>query len=329
MIDSPIPLTSVSITGTAQVGRSLTATVNPSDATATYEWKVGGVAAGTDSTYTLKSSDLGKTITVTVTGTASHSGTVTSNQTVPVKCSFGSNIIATLDSDGVLTISGTGDMTNFTSTTSPVYNNTNIKSVVINAGVSSVGQLAFESCTGLTTVSLGSVTSIGDGAFNSCSNLVALKLSTTVPAVGTDVFTDCPATRSLAFVDADGADLAGTALTTAQSSYASFDDGGVGDNSWYGWTIKPKADLTAYNAALASVSESDYTEDSWTTYKAVVNANVVSVENTQTEVNTATANITAAQGSLVTKAKSNLGYCKGKSRHLNGKQLHKRSVEST
>ena len=73
-----------------------------------------------------------------------------------------------------------------------------------------------------------------------------------------------------------------------------------------------KADLTAYNAALALVSESDYTKDSWNTYKAVVDANAVTVENTQTEVNTATGKITAAQGSLVTKAKSNLDIAKGK-----------------
>lgn len=59
------------------------------------------------------------------------------------------------------------------------------------------------------------------------------------------------------------------------------------------------ADLTAYNAALAAVTQADYTAASWTAYQAVVAANVVTVDNTQTEVDAATANITAAQADLV------------------------------
>ncbi|MDQ7093938.1 Ig-like domain-containing protein [Desulfosporosinus sp. PR] len=58
------------------------------------------------------------------------------------------------------------------------------------------------------------------------------------------------------------------------------------------------ADLTAYNAALAAVNQADYTADSWTAYQAVVAANIVTTANTQTEVDTATANIKAAQKDL-------------------------------
>ncbi|OGY96433.1 MAG: hypothetical protein A2122_02970 [Candidatus Liptonbacteria bacterium GWB1_49_6] len=59
-------------------------------------------------------------------------------------------------------------------------------------------------------------------------------------------------------------------------------------------------DLTAYNTALAAVSEPNYTVESWTTYQAIVGANVVTAENnTQAEVDAATAAITAAQGSLM------------------------------
>jgi len=68
--------------------------------------------------------------------------------------------------------------------------------------------------------------------------------------------------------------------------------------------------LTAYNAALAAVTEADYTATSWTTYKSVVTANVVTVANSQTEVNTATTNITAAQSSLVKKVDANLAEAK-------------------
>lgn len=64
-------------------------------------------------------------------------------------------------------------------------------------------------------------------------------------------------------------------------------------------TVVEQADLTAYTAALAKVTEADYTAASWTTYQAVVTANVVTVSNTQAEVDAATAAITAAQANLV------------------------------
>jgi hypothetical protein len=58
-------------------------------------------------------------------------------------------------------------------------------------------------------------------------------------------------------------------------------------------------DLTAYNAVLAAVEEADYTAESWAAYQEVVAANVVTAENTQEEVDAATAAIEAAQANLV------------------------------
>jgi len=62
------------------------------------------------------------------------------------------------------------------------------------------------------------------------------------------------------------------------------------------------SDLTAYNAALSAVAESDYTVESWATYQTVVIANPATTKNTQAEVDAATANIIAAQSVLVLKA---------------------------
>src|SRR5665648_195674 len=56
--------------------------------------------------------------------------------------------------------------------------------------------------------------------------------------------------------------------------------------------------LAAYNAALAAVTETDYTADSWTTYAGIVTGNVVTTANTQDEVDAATLAITTAQGDL-------------------------------
>jgi len=57
--------------------------------------------------------------------------------------------------------------------------------------------------------------------------------------------------------------------------------------------------LTAYYAALSAVSQANYTTASWTVYQLVVSANVVTFEDPQTKVDTATAAITAAQANLV------------------------------
>lgn len=63
--------------------------------------------------------------------------------------------------------------------------------------------------------------------------------------------------------------------------------------------VQKAADLTAYEAALAAVNQADYTAASWTAYKAVVDANVVTESDLQSEVDAATAAIEAAQANLV------------------------------
>ena len=56
--------------------------------------------------------------------------------------------------------------------------------------------------------------------------------------------------------------------------------------------------LSAYNAALAAVTKSDYTEASWAAYQIIVSSNLVTVANTQAEVDAAISLIIAAQSNL-------------------------------
>ena len=86
--------------------------------------------------------------------------------------SCGSNLKWTLTSDGTLTISGSGAMTNYSysssyGSTAPWASiNSSITKLVIGDSVTSIGERAFRNCTSLTSVTIpDSVTSIGNYAF--------------------------------------------------------------------------------------------------------------------------------------------------------------------
>lgn len=46
----------------------------------------------------------------------------------------------------------------------------------------------------------------------------------------------------------------------------------------------PTANLTAYNTAIAAVSEANYTTASWVNYQVVASANLVTAANTQAQM---------------------------------------------
>ena len=75
-------------------------------------------------------------------------------------------------SNNTLTITGTGAMPDYT-TTVPWYNyRSSIKSVIINDGITRIGDYAFNHCSSLSSITIPeSVTSIGNSAFNRCSRL--------------------------------------------------------------------------------------------------------------------------------------------------------------
>lgn len=86
----------------------------------------------------------------------------------------GENLIWTLDSEGVLTISGTGNMEDYSSYESKPWSDyyASIQSVVILEGATTIGSWAFHGCPNLTNVKIPvSVTSMGVAAFSSCGSL--------------------------------------------------------------------------------------------------------------------------------------------------------------
>ena len=85
-------VTAASISGNAVVGQTLTAGTTPTDATATYQWMRSdsadgtytNISAATAKTYVLTADDAGKYVKVTVTGSGSYNGTVTSGASAAV-----------------------------------------------------------------------------------------------------------------------------------------------------------------------------------------------------------------------------------------------------
>ncbi|MDR1404358.1 MAG: leucine-rich repeat domain-containing protein [Candidatus Methanoplasma sp.] len=110
------------------------------------------------------------------------------------------DVTATLTDDGVLTISGTGNMNNYSSYSStPWYSvRTNITSIIIKSGVTSIGNSAFQNCTSLKTVTIeGDVGTIGTYAFYGCTSLKTVTIEGDVGTIGNWAFQNCTSLTSI------------------------------------------------------------------------------------------------------------------------------------
>lgn len=141
------------------------------------------------------------------------------------KC--GENLTWELDEIGILTISGTGDMYNYSEDYLAPWSEHcfEITNVTISDGVTSIGDNAFHSCNaervdlqGTSLVSIGknafsrctmltsifipeSVQSIGSEAFSLCEGLSMVELPTTLTKIPDGIFTDCTLLDSITIPD--------------------------------------------------------------------------------------------------------------------------------
>ena len=115
--------------------------------------------------------------------------------------SCGTNVTYTfVSSTGTLTIQGSGAMRDYSSSSSaPWYSYKNdIKTVIIEDGVTSIGSHAFSGCSSLTSVTIpNSVTSIGSYAFWDCSGLTSVTIPNSVTSIGEGAFDDCSGLTSV------------------------------------------------------------------------------------------------------------------------------------
>ena len=96
--------------------------------------------------------------------------------------------------DGVLTISGTGPMTDYYSSSNIPWDSyrSSIKSAIINEGVTSIGYNAFSYCTNLTSVTIpNSVTYIGWAGFFGCTGLTSIEIPNSVERIESRAFSYC------------------------------------------------------------------------------------------------------------------------------------------
>ena len=126
----------------------------------------------------------------------------------------GTNLTWTLDSDGVLTISGEGEMKDcYESGGAPweIYRY-DITAAVLQDGVTTIGTGAFSYCESLTSVAIpDSVTTIENDAFNDCEALTSVTIPAGVTAIGATAFGFCSSlteisvnTANPSYKDVDG-----------------------------------------------------------------------------------------------------------------------------
>ena len=120
---------------------------------------------------------------------------------IPFKAEAASKLGANITwrySDGKLTISGSGDMYNFSSSGElPWFSyRESVTSIVVGNNVTSIGSYTFYNCKNATEVKIGeSVRRIGACAFSSCKSLQSIELPESLTSIGDSAFSSCQMTE--------------------------------------------------------------------------------------------------------------------------------------
>ena len=130
-------------------------------------------------TDTLQNISWGITASAEETGAGTESGTQTWNED--------DGLTWTLAADGTMTISGSGAMKGYSwySGSPATQKKDNVKKVVIQEGVTSIGNSAFAWCGKLTSIEIPSnVACIGNFAFYNCTGLTSITIPRSDTSVG-------------------------------------------------------------------------------------------------------------------------------------------------
>lgn len=174
------------------------------------------------------------------------------------------NLNWTLDDSGTLTISGTGSMdntyvwvTDTEKTTAPWSDSfANIKKIVIQSGVTSIGNHAFTFATNAEKVILPEgLISIGESAFDKCSSLETITIPSTVTTIGDCAFSSCTGLQNIYFLG-NAPELGGTfTLPSTATIYYDPTTTGWEDEAWAKFT---KVATSLYTATMTASSTEIY-----------------------------------------------------------------------
>ena len=129
---------------------------------------------------------------------------VTFNASSLISGECGDNCNFVLDCDNVLVISGTGDMYDFNYSGTPWFNYAyyDIKEVIIEDGITSIGVYAFSYCQKLKSVTIpDSVKTIGNYAFITCFDLESVVIPDSVTSIGLFAFSNDRSLSSVTLPD--------------------------------------------------------------------------------------------------------------------------------
>ena len=104
------------------------------------------------------------------------------------------------EATGTLTVSGNGQMGDYASWSKPPYESykNQIINVILEQGVTNIGNSAFNGCSRLTSITIPEgVTSIGNQAFNECSSLTSIIIPEGVTSIGHYAFYNCLSLASI------------------------------------------------------------------------------------------------------------------------------------
>ena len=111
----------------------------------------------------------------------------------------GADLTWALDEEGVLTVSGTGAMTDYAAKKAPWYaKRTSIQKILLEPGVTTIGNNAFYGCAAAEKVNIPSgVTAIGEQAFYNCTGLAEVTLPQELTHLGSYAFYKCTNLKSV------------------------------------------------------------------------------------------------------------------------------------
>ncbi len=123
--------------------------------------------------------------------------------TIIVSGNCGDNLTWTLDETGTLTFSGTGKI-EYSSWEPPAWwdYKQEIKTLVLEKGITSIATNAFRECTGLTSITIpDGVTEIENWAFAGCTRLANITIPNSVISIGVSAFYDCASLTGIIVAD--------------------------------------------------------------------------------------------------------------------------------